>query len=82
MNKERKLQKKVGDKRSDITEQEEAIKELTRAITLTDFVNHAELRDLVSEAKAALDALEQDWAKAEEARDKLEKLQGKREEVK
>ena len=83
MNKEKdELQREKGNQMMYVEDQEIFAKELVQSITEREFVNHAELRDKISEAKAALDALEQTWAKAEEARDKLEKFQGKRQEVK
>lgn len=81
MSKEKRLQHEKEKQVECITDQEDFIEELVQSITEREFVNHAELKDQISEAKAALDALEQQWAKAEEARDRLEKLQGERKEV-
>lgn len=81
MSKEKRLQHEKEKQVECITDQEDFIEELVQSITEREFVNHAELKDQISEAKAALDALDQQWAKAEEKKDKLEKLQGERKEV-
>jgi len=81
MSKEKRLQSKVEEEVGQVSAQENFVEELVQSITEREFVNHAELRDKISEAEAALGILEDRWAKAEEARDKLEKLQGKRKEV-
>jgi len=82
MSKEKVLQSKLDTMEEDIRGQEDFVEDLVNAIMEHEAVNHAQFRDQINEAKDALDALEQDWARAEEVKDKLEKLQGKREEVK
>ena len=82
MSKEKVLQSKLNTIEEDITGKEDFIEDLVNVITEHEATSHAEFKKQISEVKAALEILEQHWARAEETRDKLEKLQGKREEVK